>query len=501
MINSLLDGVKPQDIRVAFVHDLTFNEPIGIGYLAAYIKKHFPLVKVALFDPKVDPISSIADFQPTLVLYSIMTGQQKQYIERNIRIKKLLKPFISVFGGAHPTYFPEMVTEEGVDIICRGEGEKPLGNLIQAMVSHSDIRFIKGLWVKYDDKIHRNEVDLLIDDLSALPFPDRDIYYGKSSFLRTYGRKPVVGARGCPFKCSYCYNSGLNALFAGKGKVFRSRSPQSVVSEVKAIKSKFNLRFIAFIEDVFSGIDIEWLKAFQAEYSKLDIPFFVSLRAEFVNSRLAKYLRKSGCVSASMAIEHGEYEYRKKYLFRNMSNDMLIEGTRILESEGIRVASPVMLGLPFSDLNSDIETLRLVSKTRPTHATTAVFQPYPGTALTNMCLEKKLLEAVDVDNLQDDFYSPAPLKGVDYKKVLKLHNSFSVILLINRWFKTDVGKCFKRLPDLSIIGLVNVFLKYLSFRKIISYRRSLIEIIREIYNALSSGVFGVGAKRKREPSW
>ena len=495
-IDNVLNRIKGNNIRLAFIHRLSFNEPLGIGYLSAYLKMCFPYIEIELFDPKIDSINDIKNFCPTFVLYSVMTGQHRECINRNKRLKKELDPFISVFGGPHPTYFPEMIHEDGVDIICKGEGELPLKNLVSMTLSHSDIRHIRGLYVKHEGIIYKNDVDNFIQDLDTLPFPDRDLYYRKSEFLRSYGRKPLLGARGCPFKCSYCYNSALNSIFKGHGKVLRCRSPKSVVDEIAMIKSMHDVRFVAFIEDVFSGVRIEWLKEFQEQYSRISIPFFVSIRAEFIKPEIAKYLRKSGCISASMAIEHGDYEYRKKYLFRNMTNEMLIDGARILESEGIRVASPIMLGLPFSGIEDDLKSLKLVCQANFTHATTAIFQPYPGTALTDLCLNKKLIDKTDIDNLNEDFYSVAYIKDIDYEKVKKLHNCFSVLWLMNKWFNVDVIKCFEKLPSSIVIKMLNIAIKYLTFKKIIGYRRSYKEIIMEIYNALTSGVFGFRIKKK-----
>ncbi len=30
---------------------------------------------------------------------------------------------VIIFGGPHPTFFPELISNSYVDIICRGEGE------------------------------------------------------------------------------------------------------------------------------------------------------------------------------------------------------------------------------------------------------------------------------------------------------------------------------------------------------------------------------------------
>ena len=487
-----IDKRKP---RVAILNKLSFNEPIGIGYLSSYLKQHFPGIQIQFFDTDNFKISEVDSFHPSVIMYSVMTGQHQYYFNLNIQLKNKLKPFISIFGGSHPTYFPEMINREGIDIICRGEGELPLKNFFLAAITNDDFRSIPGMWVKSDGEIYTNEVEPLIEDLDNLALPDRNLYYDKSSFLRQYGRKPIVGARGCPYNCSYCYNSGFKALYRGKGKILRNRSPQSIIDEIISLKNTCNLNFIAFIEDVFSGFRIGWLREFHDLYSKVKIPFFISIRAEFVTPEIAQYLRKSGCVSASMAIEHGDYDYRREYLFRNMSDEMLIDATKILETVGIRVASPIILGLPFSSFDKELKTLKLLCKTNPTHATTAIYQPYPGTALTDRCLENGLMEKADIDNLPDDFFSKTHIKGVDYEKVLILHHSFSLLWIMHKWFGIDVEKWFYKLPENIIIRIINTVIKYFTFIKIIRYKRSFGEAVKEIYYALKTGVFGVKLKK------
>ncbi|MBF0603959.1 MAG: B12-binding domain-containing radical SAM protein [Nitrospirae bacterium] len=494
----VLENSRHQGCRIAFVNQISFNEPMGIGYISAYLKAHFPDLAIEFFHVDANTVDHLRQFKPNFVLYSLMTGIHIREFERVRHIKRSIGPHISVLGGPHITYFPQSVTQEGVDIACQGEGELPMKSLFSAVRDGMDIRKINGLWIKDGDELHQNPVEYLVPELDELPFPDRDLYYGKSDFLRKYGRKPVVGARGCPFKCSYCYNSGLNKIFKSKGKVLRNRSPESVVAEVMQLKERYATPFVAFIEDVFSGVRLSWLQEFQERYASVQVPFYISIRAEFVTSEIARTLKKSGCVSASMAVEHGDYEYRKEYLFRKMTDEKLIEGTRILESEGIRVASPIILGMPFSGIEGDLKTLKLVARSRPTHATTAIFQPYPGTALTELCREKGLIDATNMDHLPDNFFSSPNVKGVEYPQVIKLHNSFSVILLLHRWFHWDVETLFHRLPNSVFIRLLNVFLKYITFKQIIGYKRGWWEVWSEIYQGIVTGVFDVGISLKRK---
>ena len=493
----MTEKTKTDDIRIGFINRMSFNEPMGIGYLSSYIKKCYPGIKIELFDPRINSIDEIKSFKPSLLLYSVMTGQHKEYAAINSNLKKYLGPFVAIFGGAHPTYFPEFISTDGVDVICRGEGEIALKKIIECMIEGVGIYNINNLWVKKAGRIYKNDVANLIDDLDSIPFPDRDLLYQKSSFLRNFGRKSVGTSRGCPFRCSYCYNSGINKLYGGKKRVSRQRSPENVVDEISDIRLKYNLKFILFFEDVFAGVDIEWLKEFEKRYAKIKIPYLINIRPELVSAPLAKYLRKSGCVSVSMAIEHGNYEYRKKYLFRNYTNERVSEATKIMESAGIRVASQIMLGLPFTKIDDDLESLKLMCKTGPTHATTTIYQPYPGTALADLCVKHELIDRDTIDNLKQTFFSPPGIKNIDYKKVLKLHNNFTLLKVGNKKFALDVEKWYHKLPDCFFVTILNFMLKYLTFRKIMAFERGPLEALREACSALISGVFGFTLRGKR----
>ena len=148
VISDVLSDIKKNSIRIAFVYALSVNEPLGIGYLSAYLKRYLPNIEIRFFNPLVDPVSVMMEFKPTFILYSMMSVQFDENMKRNQRLKKELPPYISVMGGSHPTYFPDMIKESGIDIICRGEGERALKALIERASSGSNILDIKGLWIK-----------------------------------------------------------------------------------------------------------------------------------------------------------------------------------------------------------------------------------------------------------------------------------------------------------------------------------------------------------------
>ncbi|MBF0444189.1 MAG: B12-binding domain-containing radical SAM protein [Magnetococcales bacterium] len=492
-ISSVINRVKGLP-RVAFVYKLSIKEPLGIAYLSAYLKNLYPEIVIGFFDPKADKLEALHHFAPDLVLYSIMSGQYKENVKRNQFLKSVLPPFIAVFGGPHPTYFPEMVKEDGVDVICRGDGEKPLASLVEQIRLGSEITAIHGLWVKSGGTIHKNELELLVGDLDSLPFPDRELFYGKSLIFKERIAKSFFTARGCPFKCSYCYNSALNEVTKGKGKVLRYRTPQSVIQEIKEVQTKYPLPFIMFGEDVFAGIKMDWLKEFSDGYSKLNIPYNVSLRAEFVTPELAFQMKKSGCASVALAIEHGDFEYRKKHLFRQMSNKRLLDAIEVLEKNNISVTTPTMIGLPFTSFDDDIKTVELVCQAKPTYAGVTIFQPYPGLPLTDACLQNNLIEKSYVEKLNTDCYEPAYIKGIDYTQVNKLRKTFGLIRPLGYLFPNRVKEIIDKMPDNFILHHLNNLINFYYFGKIYKYRRGLLTKLKEVYVGLDTGAYGISLK-------
>ena len=64
------------------------------------------------------------EIDPDVIAYSVTTGRHRFYRQLNLELKRQLD-FFAVFGGPHATFFPDFVEEEGVDAVCRGEGEYP----------------------------------------------------------------------------------------------------------------------------------------------------------------------------------------------------------------------------------------------------------------------------------------------------------------------------------------------------------------------------------------
>jgi radical SAM superfamily enzyme YgiQ (UPF0313 family) len=125
------------------------------------------------------------------------------------------KESLVLWGGTHPTLAPEDCMEFA-DIVCVGEGEGAVLDLMRAMDEGKDYSGIQNLWVKKGMEVSRNPIRPLIQDLDSLPWPTIDDQ-GKKAVMGEevihgdpkYNKRGLVtyflaGSRGCPYACDYC---------------------------------------------------------------------------------------------------------------------------------------------------------------------------------------------------------------------------------------------------------------------------------------------------------
>ena len=175
--------------------------------------------------------------------------------KRAIRIIKSLKQLNIpiVYGGVHATISPQDCIKH-TDIVCVGEGEGAIIELAVAIEKNKSINKIKNLWVrdKKTNKIIKNPVRDIIDDLDSLPLADYDIknhYILEKSRIRKFKEYDLSGqiffltGRGCPYGCDYCSNSLFNELYKGKRKqILRWHSPEYIIEGILELKKKLPSR-------------------------------------------------------------------------------------------------------------------------------------------------------------------------------------------------------------------------------------------------------------------
>lgn len=416
--------------KVLFVYkNVTLTEPMGILYLAAALSRAGNESRLVLSD-RENPFKAAEEFDPDVLAFSTTTGFHHYYLDLNRRLKATYrKPgLLSVFGGPHSTFFPEMVEDDGVDVVCRGEGEEAIVDLADAVDSGGDITNIPNLWIKSDGSIYKNEVRPLIEDLDTLPYPKRDIIYDIDPYMRNVTMKHFINVRGCPYLCTYCFNHKFNELYKGKGKVIRYRSVDDVLAEINEVQASYPLEFVRFLSDNFTT-DKGWTAEFAQRYPKeIGLPFHCNVRANLIDEETARNLGRAGCLSAMIGIETGDERLRNEVLRRNQSDDMIIEACRLLRENGISLYTTNIIGLPGERFDDALRTVEINVKCKPAFAWAGIFMPYPDTELSNYAIEHGCFDG-DYDRIHYSFHVHSELRFDDPDErpmMTRLHKLFGV---------------------------------------------------------------------------
>jgi anaerobic magnesium-protoporphyrin IX monomethyl ester cyclase len=369
-------------VRVLFVVQQIDYEPQGVMHLSSALKAAGHEVDLAVAAHH-DPVAVAREFRPDVAAYSLITGSQRYYMDVNRRLKAEIPGLFSVFGGPHPTFFPEMAEEDGVDGICRGEGEGALVDLVGALAGGGPdaVLGVANWSFQRNGEIVINPVRPYEEDLDRLPFPDRALVYERDPIAARSKIKHFLTGRGCPYNCTYCFNHALSQLYRGKGQRFRQRSVDNVIEEVLWVGDHYPLEFVVFVDDTFV-LSKEWLAEFAEKYPRrVGLPFFCNTRANLVTEEQVRLLKEAGCHTVSMGIETANDRIRNDLLKRRMSREQILEAARLLREGGLGFTTTNMIGLPTSTLEDDLDTMELNIQAGPSYAHVFIFQPYPRTEL------------------------------------------------------------------------------------------------------------------------
>lgn len=374
-------------MRVLFItksHD--FMVPRGASILSSVLKGigH----ETYLCDmTKENPIESIEELEPNLVAYSSLTGEAKYYIKLNAKIKERFPALFTIMGGPHPTFFPNVVKESTLDAICMGEGEGAICDVLHNLQTGEVMENIPNIVTKNSSL--KSILRPLIENLDSLPFPDYGLFYDAIPVIGKAPLKSVMASRGCPYNCTYCFNTKWRKMYSGHGKMIRRHSVDYVIEDIERIKSQWPLSCVKFYDDVFTYRADDWLVEFSQKYKKkIGLPFFILTRYDLLTEDMVKLLKEAGCRTISMSIEAGNPELRRNLLHRRMSDEQIIKASLLCYKYGIYTFTNALLALPESKIEDDFRSIDLAIEAKTTWAEMNPFFPYPGTELGEYSIKK-----------------------------------------------------------------------------------------------------------------
>lgn len=366
-----------------------------------------------LFDIRHENIKKIARIKPDLIGFSVYTKDYRWSLMMARLIKKELNVPI-IFGGIHCTLVPEeVVGSEGIDIVCVGEGEFALLELVDSIQKGRVDYTIKNLWFRTKEgEVIKNEQRPLINDLDSLPFPDSDIFFEqKPIFAKGY---MMNTGRGCPYQCTFCVSGSLNRdyLQKGLGRYVRQRSVNNTIAELVWAKNKYKYQFVTFTDDVFT-MNVNWLRSFSEEYKrKIHIPFFCTANPGAISDEELMLLQGSNCQMIGFGLQSASEDTRINILHRKGQNKRIKEVAGLCHKLKLRFWFDHIFNIPGETVKEQVEALEFYNESRPDVINTFWMTYFPKTKITDLALEKGILDEETVKKVNRGEASTSLLGGV-----------------------------------------------------------------------------------------
>lgn len=405
----------------------------GIRTIAAYLKSHGHETQLIFVpDPFGDNLvfgvkryeDSVLDALIPLCKDSDLIGLtlMTNFFEGSVQITKKLKAGLNVpviWGGIHATIRPEESLDYA-DIVCVGDGEDAVLELVSRMEKGEPYFDVKNLWLKENGKVIKNPPRNLPHNLDIYPRPDYSMedhhlmFNGRiqpltydlmkqflekgtvSSYIKKIGYQTMTG-RGCPHKCTYCINDTLKGMY-NNDNYLRWRSNAHVIDELLWVKK--NLPYVGFIwisDDAFFARNKKNLEEFCKEYKeKINLPFTCLASPMTISEEKMDLLVDAGLIYLQMGVESGSKRIQELFNRKQMDNERLMKAFRIINKYKDRMYPPsydFILDVPYETDADKIDSLKLIAEMpKPFHLQPFSLVLYPGTKLYEMARNDKLIE-------------------------------------------------------------------------------------------------------------
>ena len=403
---------------------------------------------------KEDFIKKVKNFKPNLILVSVLEATYFLSIDLLNSIPKNEKNFKTIFGGVFATFATEkIIKDENVDYVCRGEGELAVTEMCGKLCNGERIDDVLNFTVKGEGRIYRNKIRPAVD-INDVPIPDWDLFDPGSIYRpmqgKIYRAVGIETQRGCPYTCTFCNSPSNNVVYKEEvNRIFhRKKSIKRIRIELDFLVKKYNPDLIYFVVDTFLAMSNKEFDEFKEMYLDYKIPFWMNTRAETITEHRAKGLEEMNMLRCNIGIEHGNHEYRKKYLKRNVSDEVQIKAFNMLVGKKYKAVANSIIGMPDENRNLVFDTINFVRKLpKEVEATGAyVFAPYHGTPLRDLAVQKGYIKDDSIVSLSLSSGSKSMLNmpGLSSEEIGGLARTFSFYVKFpqNRWKEIESAEKF-----------------------------------------------------------
>lgn len=387
--------MNPPTVGVANITEIGEAFPrIGIASIAGFVESKG--IEVRVLDPVAekyslkDSLKWIRKYQPDVVGIGAFTQEIINAAKTAKEIKNYDKDIKIVVGGPHASALPlETLNEfESIDITVHGEGELTFYEILNALERNESLKDVDGIAFRHRGKIVLNKPRKRLD-LNKLPLPSWNLFnldkykghvvalHTKKSLFSKELELPIETARGCPFRCTFCYKFVKGIKF---------KSPKKAVDEMEINIREYGSTKLHFVEGTF-GINKRHAIKICDEIIKRglhkEVSWSAGIKADIIYEELLKKMKRAGCVNVGIGAESGDQgilDFSKK----GTTLRQVKQAAELCKKIGINTIASFIIGHPLETKESIEKTIEF-SKTLDVNAVSfPIMVPFPGTKIYEM---------------------------------------------------------------------------------------------------------------------
>ncbi len=359
--------------------------PLGVLSIASNVEHHGYSVEVCdahayqLDDNDIRTL--LRKHKPRVVGLSVLTSQALAAHSIARICKQELPNCTVIAGGVHAEALPvRMLRNSAIDAVVRGDGEDAMVEIL----ANTHFNDITGLSHRTEDGVVHNPARPVNMNLDEYPMPayhlvDFDMYYPGATTYRQLPAINLMMTRGCPGKCTFC-NSAKTTL--------RTRSPESMVAQIKHLYDEYGIRQFQFYDDTFTVLKktcLEFCERLTAE--NLNVSWIGFIRGDCFSDKIAAAMKKAGCHQVLVGVETGNPDIANR-IGKPIDHKKYKKAVEIAHRHGIEVRASFVIGSLGETWDTMNDSLKMALNMDFDFVQLFISTPYPGTAMYKEAAER-----------------------------------------------------------------------------------------------------------------
>ncbi len=322
-----------------------------------------------------------------------MTGYQIKHGLEEAKYVRSLNPNVHIiWGGVHPSSMPEQTAKNRyVDIVVKGEGEAILPRICQHLEKGESLKDVPSITYKTKEGIKSNPGTAFMDlnKIKREPWHLIDVKKYMRKELGVDKVLTLVTSKGCPGRCTFCYNYQFNK------SQWRGKKAEYVVDEIEYLTKEYGAKGIYFIEDNFFA-DKERVREICETIIKkgINISMGASCRVDTMSryeDEFMAMLKKAGFKFILCGVESGSQKILNS-IKKGITIEQILITTKKLRDYNITTVFTFMSGFPNETKEDLYMTMDLIDKIREINPKANIsgifpYTVYPGAEMYNIALQ------------------------------------------------------------------------------------------------------------------